>query len=254
MSASKTTKKKSSSSSSSAVRNRNPFGQSIFPKIVTSTAPGSPPGLNPPVVNTIPMMFNAITSPTVGTSSVTNPSVLTGGGPPSVVHPTVLTKSQKAFLKAEKHEATRQRLIQQLTPPPSHLDELRVMPAAQLAQLSDADLISQALLIMTTANPTGSIVLEDGTRVSIEQILRELSFNATSRGCNAIKAQLRNHKKALSAIALVDRYTSQYGSNQSNSGSVHESISDDDGDYFGPSRSDYGDQFPSISEALTNKD
>ena len=109
MSTSKTTnKKKSSSSSSSAVRNLNQLGQSIFPNIVISTAPGSPPGLRPPIVTTIPMLFGAIASPTVGT--------------PSVSYPQVLTKSQKAAFKAIQHESTRQRLIQQLTPPPSHLN------------------------------------------------------------------------------------------------------------------------------------
>ncbi len=102
-------KKKSSSSSSSAVRNRNQWGQSNFPRIVTSTAPGSPPGVNPPVVNTIPMLFNAIASSTVGTPGGTNPPpVLTGGGPPAVNSPLVLTKTQKALIIAERHASTRQ--------------------------------------------------------------------------------------------------------------------------------------------------
>ena len=48
-------------------------------------------------------------------------------------------------MKAAQHESTRQRIIQQLTPPTSHVDEHRVMPTAQLAQLSDADLVNQAL-------------------------------------------------------------------------------------------------------------
>ena len=161
MSVSKTNnKKKSSSSSSSAVRNRNQWGQSNFPRIVTSTAPGSPPGVNPPVVNTIPMMFNAIASSTTGTPGVTNPPILTGGGPPSVGSPLVLTKTQKAIVTAGRHASTRQRLIDWIAPPPSHLDELRTMPAAQLAQLSDADLVNQALLVMTVKNPHGSFVLE----------------------------------------------------------------------------------------------
>jgi hypothetical protein len=161
------------------------------------------------------MMFNVIASSTAGTPSVTSPHVLTAGTP-SLTNPQVLTKTQKVALKAIQHESTRQRLIQQLTPPPSHLDELRIMPAAQLAQLSDADLVNQALLIVTITNPKGSIVLEDG-RVSIDQILRELSFNATSRGGNAIRAQIKKHRQTLSAIALVDRYTARYGSKQSKS-------------------------------------
>ena len=218
MSASKTTNKKKSS----AVRNRNQWGQSNFPRIVTSTAPGSPPGVNPPVVNTIP-----------GTPGVTNPPLLTGGGPPAVGSPLVLTKTQKAIVTAGRHASTRQRLIDCIAPPPSHLDELRIMPAAQLAQLSDADLVKQALLVMTVKNPKGSIVLGDGTGALVEQLLREFASNATSRGGNAIKAQLRNHRKALEAIALVDRYTSRYGSK---SGSIQESISGDDEDPFSSSR------------------
>ena len=84
--------------------------------------------------------------------------------------------------------------------------------------------------------------------MSIDQILRKFSFNATSRGGNAIRAQMRQHRLALRDIALVDRYTSRYGrkqlrSRKSNdgsrkSGSVDESISDDDGDMFSSSRSD----------------
>ena len=50
MSTYKTTNKKKSSTSS-AVRDRNQWGQSNFPRINTSTAPGSPPGVQPPVVN-----------------------------------------------------------------------------------------------------------------------------------------------------------------------------------------------------------
>ena len=126
--------------------------------------------------------------------------------------PPVLTKTQKALVTAGRHESTRQRLIDCIAPPPSHLDELRTMPAAQLAQLSDANLVNQALLVMTVKNPKGSIVLGDGTGVLIDQLLREFASNATSRGGNAIRAQLRNHRKALEAIALVDRYTCRYGS------------------------------------------
>ena len=59
----------------------------------------------------------------------------------------------KALVKAGGHESTRQRLIEWIAPPTSHLDELRVMPAAQLAQLSDKDLVNQALLVMTVKNP-----------------------------------------------------------------------------------------------------
>ena len=139
-------KKKSSSSSSSAVRERNQWGQSNFPRIITSTAPGSPPGVHPPVVNTIPMMFNVMASSGAGTPGVTNPPILTGGGPPAGGSPLVLTKTHKAIITAERHASTRQRLIDWISPPPSHLDELRTMPAAQLAQLSDPDLVKQALL------------------------------------------------------------------------------------------------------------
>ena len=253
MSTSKTTnKKKSSSSSSSVVRDRNQWGQRNFPRIVTSTAPGSPPGVNPPVVNTIPMMFNAIASSAAGTpgviNPVLNPPILTGGGPPAVGSQLALTKTQKAIITAERHASTRQRLIDWIAPPPSHLDEFRTMPAAQLALLSDPDLVKQALLVMTVKNPKGSIVHDDGTGVLVEQLLKEFASNAKSRDGNAIRAQLRGHRKALEAIAMVDRYASRYGSRP---GSIQESINEDDDDLFSSSRSDYGDHFPSLSEALS---
>ena len=95
-------------------------------------------------------------------------------------------------MKAAQHESTRQRIIQQLTPPTSHVDEHRVMPTAQLAQLSDADLVNQALLVITANNPEGIVDLADGSRV----------VNATSRGCNAIRKQLREHRVALREIEL----------------------------------------------------
>ena len=72
---------------------------------------------------------------------------------------------------------------------------------------------------------------------------------------------MKKHRHALRDIALVDRYTSRYGNKQSRSrksndgsrksGSVNESISDDDDDLFSSSRSDYGDNFPSIFDALS---
>ena len=126
--------------------------------------------------------------------------------------PPVLTKTQKAIITAERHASTRQRLIEWIAPPPSHLDELRTMPATQLALLSDPDLVNQALLVMTVKNPQGSIVHGDGSGVLVEQLLKEFASNAKSRDGNAIKAQLRQHRQSLTEIALVDRYTARYGS------------------------------------------
>jgi hypothetical protein len=95
------------------------------------------------------MMFNAMASSGAGTPGVTSPPILTGGGPPAVGSPLVLTKTQKAIITAERHASTRQRLIEWIAPPPSHVDEFRVMPVAQLEQLSDPELVKQALLNMT---------------------------------------------------------------------------------------------------------
>ena len=101
---------------------------------------------------------------------------------------------------------------------------------------------------MKVKNPKGSIVHGDGTGVLVEQLLKEFASNAKSRDGNAIRAQLRNHRKALEEIAMVERYTSRYGSRP---GSIQESINEDDDDLFSSSRSDYGDHFPSLSEALS---
>ena len=84
----------------------------VFPKVVYPVGPGSPVGIQPPVVNIIPQSFN-------------KQRVANG----------------KATVKAGLHADTKQRIIQFLAPPPSHQDPLCVMPVDQLATLSDPDLV-----------------------------------------------------------------------------------------------------------------
>ena len=108
--------------------------RAIFPTVITS--PGSPPGNQPPVTNTIVQAF-------------TKQRVASG----------------KAAVKAGLHADTKLRIIQFLAPPSSHQDPLRVMPVDQLAALSDPDLVHQALQLLTTGNLSGSVRLADGSAV-----------------------------------------------------------------------------------------
>ena len=108
---------------------------SVFPKVVYPVGPGSPVGIQPPVVNTIPQSFNK--------QRVAN---------------------SKAVVKAGLHTDTKNRIIQFLAPPPSHQDPLRVMSVDQLATLSDPDLVHQALKLLTTENFSGS-VKQTGTSI-----------------------------------------------------------------------------------------
>ena len=144
-----------------------------------------------------------------------------------------LSTGQKAAMKAVQHKSTRQRIIQQLTPPTSHVDELRIMPAY---------LVNQALLVITANNPEGFVVLADGTRVSADQILREFAVNATSRGCNAIRKQMKEHR-----IALLDRYTARYGAKKSGSRKADEgSRKSRSANEFGSDDDDVFDMFSSV--------
>ena len=79
----------------------------VFPKMVDPAVPGSPVGIQPPVVNTIQQSFNK-----------------------------QRVAKNKADVKAELHAGTRNCLIQFLAPPPSHHNPLRTMPVDQLVALS----------------------------------------------------------------------------------------------------------------------
>jgi hypothetical protein len=147
---------------------------SIFPKVVYPGGPDSPVGIQPPVVNSIPQSFDKAIS--------------------------------KAAVKAGRHADTKNRIIQFLAPPPSHQDPLRVMPADQLAALSDPDLVHQALQLLTTANFSGSIKLPDGSAVSIRDCILEFATNSKSREGREIKKQLNERLGELKALLDVKRF------------------------------------------------
>jgi hypothetical protein len=68
---------------------------------------------------------------------------------------------------AAQHADTRQRILQYLASPPSHRDPLRSMPVDQLEPLSDPALVHQTLELLMTDNKDGSVLLSDGTSVSL---------------------------------------------------------------------------------------
>ena len=89
----------------------------IFPNVITS--PGSPPGNEPPVSNTIVQAFS-------------KQRVAKG----------------KAEVKANFHSNIRQRIVQFLAAPASHHDPLRILSADQLNALSDTELMHQAFQVL----------------------------------------------------------------------------------------------------------
>jgi hypothetical protein len=76
--------------------------------------------------------------------------------------------------KVRSHAEQRLQLIQLLAPPPSHVDDLRVMPVFQLNELSDVQLVKQALQLCTYDDPHGY------TRSGNVSIPELLTFFATS--------------------------------------------------------------------------
>ena len=80
--------------------------------------------------------------------------------------------------KERRHTEERVQLIQLLAPPSTHLDELRVMPVSQLNQLSDVDLVNQALQLVTNDDLYG--YTRTGN-ISIPQLLTMFTTSAKSR-------------------------------------------------------------------------
>jgi hypothetical protein len=106
----------------------------IFPNVITS--PGSPPGNQPPVTNTIVQAFNQ-----------------------------QRVAKDKAKAKKEAHVDIRQRLVQFLAAPASHNDPLRTLSMDQL--------LRQALHFLTIDNIHGTLQLPDGSFVSIQSCIDE---------------------------------------------------------------------------------
>jgi hypothetical protein len=140
-----------SSSSTSSNVNERPRGTAstpaIFPNVVTGA--GSPPGLKPPVPQTIEESFNKARS-----------------------------NKDKALLLKASHDKTRQTILQFLAPPASHQDPLRSMPTEQLLTLSDTALVHQALQLLTVGNPNGQVLSADGSSVIMKECILEFAINS----------------------------------------------------------------------------
>jgi hypothetical protein len=147
----------------------------IFPNVIT--AAGSPPGYQPPAVNTILKSFAQ-----------------------------QRVDKEKITKRDEAHVDTRKRIVQFLAAPTSHNDPLHNISVYQLSELTDEDLVGQALLVLTTANLGGSLRLADGSAISMRECILEFANNSKTRDNNPIKRRLKDWLNDLQAIAEVERY------------------------------------------------
>jgi hypothetical protein len=167
----------------------------IFPNVIT--APGSPPGNQPPSVNTIVQAF-------------------------SKQRIAKEKKDQKAELLAD----TRRRVISFLAVPTAFHDPLRTLSVEQLSGLTNTDLIANALMVFTTDNVDGSLRLADGSSVSMFQCINEFASHSTTRDAASIKRRLREKLSTLRAIADVERYTAVHDEDDIDP-FLEDSVSDD---------------------------
>ena len=126
----------------------------IFPNVITS--PGSPPGNQPPVTNTIVQAF-----------------------------------SKQRVAKAKAEVKTRQRIVQFLAAPASHNDPLRTLSIDQLTALTDAQLMHQALQLLTIDNVNGTLHLADGSIISMRQCIDEFALTSKTRDQKTFKGKVK---------------------------------------------------------------
>jgi hypothetical protein len=147
----------------------------IFPNVITG--PGSPPGNQPQVVNTIVQAF--------GKQRV---------------------DKEKITKKNDAHVDTRKRIVQFLAAPASYNDPLRTLSVDPLSELTDVDLMHQAFQLLTIDNLDGSLRLSDGSIISMRQCIDEFANNSKIREDNAIRRRLKERLSELHDIAEVERY------------------------------------------------
>jgi hypothetical protein len=104
------------------------------------------------------------------------------------------------------HVDTRERIVQFLAAPASYNDPLRTLSVDQLSELSDANLVGQALSVLTTENVGGSLRLADGSVISMRECILEFANNSKTRNGNAIRRRLKDKLNVLHDIAEVERY------------------------------------------------
>jgi len=151
----------------------------IFPNVITG--PGSPPGNQPPLINTIVQVFSK-----------------------------QRTAKEKKNQKAELLADMRRRIISFLAAPTAFHDPLRTLSVEQLSELTDTELMENALMVFTTDNVDGSLRLADGSSISMIQCINEFAGYSTTRDSALIKRRLREKLSTLHAIAEVERYTATH--------------------------------------------
>jgi hypothetical protein len=112
----------------------------------------------------------------------------------------------KIAKRDEAHVDTRKCVVQFLAAPTSHNDPVRTLSVDQLSELTDADLVGQALQVLTTDNLGGSLRLADGSAISMRECILEFANNSKTRDGNAFKRRLKDRLNDLQAIAEVERY------------------------------------------------
>ena len=132
----------------------------IFPNVITS--PGSPPGHQPPVPNTIVQAFSK-----------------------------QRVAKDKAEVKAKAHADIRRRIVRFLAAPASHNDPLRTLYGDQLNELTDEQLMHQAFKVLTIENVGGTLHLADGSFISMRQCIDEFAVTSKTRDGATIKRLLK---------------------------------------------------------------
>ena len=179
----------------------------VFPNVITG--PGSPPGNQPPLTNTIVQAFSK-----------------------------QRTAKEKKSQKAEFLADTRRRIISFLAAPTAFHDPLRTLSVEQLSGLNDTELMENALMVFTTDNVEGSLRLTDGSSTSMIQCVNEFAGYSTSRDGALIKRRLREKLSTLHAIAEVERYTALHDDDEIGP-FLDDNLSEHDGIL------DFGDEIPS---------
>ena len=148
----------------------------IFPNVITG--PGSPPGNQPPLTNTIVQAFS---------------------------------KQRTAKEKKNQYTDTRRRIINFLAAPAAFHDPLRILSVEQLSGLTDTELMDKhALMVFITDNVDGSLRLADGSSISMLQCINEFASHSTLREGASIRRRLKEKLSTLHAIAEVERYTAMH--------------------------------------------
>ena len=152
----------------------------IFPNVITG--PGSPPGNQPPLTNTIIQAFSK-----------------------------QRTAKEKKNQKADFLGDTRRRIISFLAAPAAFKDPLRTLSVEQLSGLTDTELMDKhAFMVFTTDNVESSLRLADASSISMLQCINEFAGHSTLREGASIRRRLKGRLSTLHDIAEVERYTAMH--------------------------------------------